>query len=143
MWRPCSESRAGIELLRQLCESEGVKTITWESDAGLLKKEQIPTEFTTTSKVCFIANDWARLNARLMALEDRAIVVSFEPDALEVHEQIGREGWFKDAEIYAFIGTNLGIIACPSIALVHQGIGDQERQEEDRLGGIGLAVLFA
>ena len=105
----------GIELLRQLCESEGVKTVTWESDAALLKREKIPTEFTTTSKVCFIANDWARLNARLMALEDRAIVVSFEPDALEVQEQIGREGWFADKEIYDFIGAHLGIIARPSM----------------------------
>lgn len=105
----------GIELLRQLCETEGVKTVTWESDAGLLKKENVPTEFATTSKVCFIANDWARLNARLMALEDRAIVVSFEPDAREVHEQVGREGWFVDKEIYDFIGQHLGIIARPSM----------------------------
>jgi site-specific DNA-methyltransferase (adenine-specific) len=105
----------GIELLRQLGESEGVKTLTWESDASLLKKENVPTAFTTTSKLCFIANDWARLNARLMALEDRAIVVSFEPDAVEVHEQVGREGWFADKEIYDFIGSSVGIIARPSM----------------------------
>ncbi len=103
------------DLLKQLCETEAVKTLTWESDAALLKKRRIPNEFKTGSKVCFIANDWARLSSAIMALEDRALVLSFEPTATEVHEQVSREGWFRDKEIFEFIGENLPLIMRPSM----------------------------
>jgi hypothetical protein len=111
---PLLRKPSGVDLLKQLCENDDIKTLTWETDAALLKKEKIPNEFTTASKVCLIANDWAKL-VSILALEDRGIILSFEPGAAEVHAQIAEEGWFHDEVIYSFIGEHLHLIMRPSM----------------------------
>jgi hypothetical protein len=111
---PLLRKPSGVDLLKQLCENDDIKTLTWETDAALLKKEKIPNEFPTASKVCLIANDWAKL-VSILALEDRGIILSFEPDAAEVHKQVGTEGWFDDKDIYDFIGAHLHLIMRPSM----------------------------
>jgi hypothetical protein len=105
----------GVDLLKQLGESDETKTISWETDSSTLKRLKIPNEFETTSRLCFIGNDWVRLSSGIAALEDRAIVVSFEPAAAEVHDRIGREGWFKDTEIFEFVDRHLHLIMRPSM----------------------------
>lgn len=112
---PLLRKPGGVDLLKQLCEHDATKTLTWETDAALLKKQNIPNEFITTSKMCLIGNDWAKMTSNIMALEDRAVVVSFEPCSAEVHEQVGEEDWFHDKEIYDFIGAHLHLIMRPSM----------------------------
>jgi hypothetical protein len=124
------------ELLKQLCESESVKTVTWETDAAMLKTQEIPNEFTTSSRLCFVANNWAKLSSSVMALEDRAVVISFEPSSAEVHEQIGKEGWFKDREVFEFIGQHLHLIMRPSMRLYVKA-----KQIKDARSGIGSSAL--
>jgi site-specific DNA-methyltransferase (adenine-specific) len=105
----------GVDLLKQLGDSDETKTVSWETDSSTLKRLKVPNEFQTTSRLCFIGNDWLRLNSGIAALEDRAIVVSFEPTAAEVHDRIGREGWFKDREIFEFVDRHLHLIMRPSM----------------------------
>ncbi len=124
------------ELLKQLCESEFIKTLTWETDAAMLKSQKIPNEFQTASKLCFIANNWAKLSGSVMALEDRAVVISFEPSAAEVHEQIRKEGWFKDRDVFDFIGQHLHLIMKPSMRLYVKA-----KEIKDARHGVGSASL--
>jgi hypothetical protein len=105
--------RESVRLLRDLCESRPVKTISWHSATSKLAEEGIEKSFTTDSKVAIIGNAWATLNPSVAALEDRAHVVFFQPTAEEVHRRTA--AWFTDQEIYAFVEANLHLIARPSM----------------------------
>ena len=39
----------------------------------------VPSTFTTSSNVILIANEWKSLNPNVRALEDRAIILHFNP----------------------------------------------------------------
>ena len=84
--------RSGIRLLKALCQSEPVKTLGWHTATPILALLDVPQQFTTTSRVALIGNDWKTLNADVAALEDRGHVLFFEPTPLEVHRQAA--GWF-------------------------------------------------
>lgn len=105
--------RDGVRLLKNLCQTEDEKNVTWHSDPKNLERQGIPREFTTTSRVAIIANDWKTLNRNVMALQDRGHVLFFEPSAAEVHRKAGT--WFKDPEIYAWFAANLHRIHEPSL----------------------------
>lgn len=107
-------------LLMALCETDDeARTVAWLGTESQLKVRKgnkvvcIPQEFETTSRVCIICNDWAILTSRFRALLDRGTVVFFDTDAAELHRFVGR--WFKDVEIYAFIGGHLAEIVRHSI----------------------------
>jgi phage N-6-adenine-methyltransferase len=104
-----------IELLKQLCEHEGIKLLFWEKDSARLRKLDIPNQFETTSRVLLTANDFGNLRRNLAAVEDRGIIVSFEPFAAEVHAQVAREGWFRDLEIFDFVGAHLHLNLKPTM----------------------------
>ena len=106
---------AKVNLLRELCNNDEMTTLTWDTDAAWLKEKNIPNHFETRTKVCLMVNDWATFNAHVEALEDRAVIVSFEPSAAEVQDQVAREGWFEDDEIYQFVGEHLHMIMRPSM----------------------------
>jgi hypothetical protein len=106
---------AGISLLQELTEHEGEKNPCWDTDSQRLKKLKIPNRYKTESKVCLVTNSWGTLATTLNALEDRAIVVAHEPAADEVHQQILREGWFKDKDILNFVEANLWMNLAPSM----------------------------
>lgn len=105
--------RAGIRLLKCLCQTEEEKRVAWHSDARRLERHGIPREFTTKSRVIIICNDWKTLNRNVAALEDRGHVLVFQPNSLEVHRKAGT--WFKDAEIYCWFGENLHRMRAPSL----------------------------
>jgi hypothetical protein len=107
--------RAGIRLLKCLCQTEDEKTVAWHSDARRLERHGIPREFSTKSRVIIICNDWKTLNRNVAALEDRGHVLVFQPSAVEVHRRAG--SWFKDKEIYRWFGDNLHRI--PVLSLRH------------------------
>jgi hypothetical protein len=104
--------RSGIRLLKCLCQTDPEKVVAWHSDAKGLEKRGIPREFTTTSRVIIIANDWRTLNRNVAALQDRGHVLLFEPTALEVHAKV-RE-WFFNNEIYEWFGKSLHRVREPS-----------------------------
>jgi hypothetical protein len=106
--------KAGIRLLKCLCQTEDEKSVAWHTDARSLEKYGVPREFTTTSRVIIICNDWKTLNNNVSALQDRGHVLVFQPSAAEVHRKAGE--WFKDREpeIYDWFGTNLHRMVEPS-----------------------------
>lgn len=106
-------SGAGVRLLKCLCQTDPIKRVAWQSAAAQLAKEEIPKEFTTTSKVAILANDWCTLNDNVAAVQDRGHVIIFEPTAQEVHRHAGT--WFKDEEVYRWFSENLHLIAEPSL----------------------------
>ncbi len=106
--------RNGIRLLKCLCQTEEEKTLAWHSAARSLERDGIPREFVTTSRVVIISNDWRTLNRNVAALQDRGHVLHFEPTLEEVHRKTGE--WFvDDADIYQWFGSNLHLVAEPSM----------------------------
>jgi hypothetical protein len=104
---------AGVRLLKCLCQTDSVKRIAWQSAAAQLDREGVPREFTTTSKVAILCNQWKTLNNNVAAVQDRGHVLLFEPTAEEVHRQA--TAWFDDAEVYAWFGAHLHRVAEPSL----------------------------
>lgn len=105
--------KAGVRLLKSVCQTEFRKTVAWHSSSAAMGKAGIPQEFTTTSRVAIIANDWRTLNDNVLAVEDRGHVVFFEPDPVEVHMRTAH--WFWDQEIFDFMGERLHLIHQPSM----------------------------
>ena len=105
--------RSGVRLLKCLCQTEPVEPVGWYSAAARLDQEGIPREFSTTSRVAIIGNDWKTLNRNVEAVQDRGHLVVFEPRAEEVHRQVGT--WFADREIYEWFARNLHRITEPSM----------------------------
>ncbi len=105
--------RQGIRLLKALGQTEPTKTLSWQSAAPTLERHDIPRQFTTTSRVALVGNDWKTLNADVAALEDRGHLLLFEPAPLEVHRQAAR--WFWDQEIFDFVADHLHLMAQHSL----------------------------
>lgn len=93
-----------VRILKPLCNTRRAKRISWLSHAVTAVPE-LPTEFTTTSNVMLIANEWRSLNCNVRALEDRTIILWFSPAAEEIHRRTAE--WFDEPEIYHFIGSYL------------------------------------
>ena len=110
--------RSGIRLLKALCQTEKVKTLGWHTTTPILELLDVPHQFTTTSRVAVVGNDWKTLNADVAALEDRGHVLLFEPTALEVHRQAA--GWFWDQAIFDFVAAHLHLMAAPSLRAYRQ-----------------------
>lgn len=113
-------SKDGINLLKFLCATEPVKKVSWQSATSQLEKEGTPREFETKSRVVIISNDWQTLNRNVAAVEDRGHVLTFSPTAWEVHERT--RGWFKDDEIFNWIGNRLHRIPNPSMRLYFKAL---------------------
>ena len=105
--------RLGVRLLKALGQTERTKTLSWQSAAPTLERQGVPRQFTTTSRVALIGNDWKTLNADVAALEDRGHMLLFEPSPLEVHRQAAR--WFWDQEIFDFVADYLHLMAQHSL----------------------------
>src|SRR5712692_7708211 len=105
--------RLGIRLLKALGQTEQTKTLSWQTAAQTLTRSGITRQFTTTSRIALVGNDWKTLNADVAALEDRGHLLLFEPTPLEVHRQAAR--WFWDTEIFDFVAAHLHLIAQHSL----------------------------
>jgi hypothetical protein len=105
--------RLGVRLLKALGQTERTKTLSWQTAAPILERSGIPRQFTTTSRVALVGNDWKTLNADVAALEDRGHLLLFEPSALEVHRQAAR--WFWDQEIFDFVADHMHLIVQHSL----------------------------
>jgi hypothetical protein len=110
--------RDGVRLLKALAQSEPRKSISWHTRTPILDRDDIPRQFTTTSRIALIGNDWKTVNADVAALEDRGHLLVFEPTALEVHRQAA--GWFWDQEIFDLVAQHLHLIERHSLRLYLQ-----------------------
>jgi hypothetical protein len=110
--------RSGIRLLKALCQSEPTKILSWHTATPILQRQDVPSRFTTSSRVALIGNDWKTRNADVAALEDRGHVLVFEPTAMEVHRQAAI--WFWDQEIFDFVAHHLHLLAQHSLRIYHQ-----------------------
>ncbi len=100
-------SPQGVRLLKALTQSDPERTVSWETQAAVLNREEIPTSFRTRSHVAILANcPFASDDAR--ALEDRGHVLVFEPSAIEVHQQASK--WFWDQEVFDFVACYLHLM---------------------------------
>ena len=96
-----------VRILKPLCNTRREKHISWLSNA-VTAVSGLPTEFVTTSNVMLIANEWRSLNDNVRALEDRTIILWFNPTVEEIHRRTAE--WFDEPEIYHFIGSYLSHI---------------------------------
>jgi hypothetical protein len=104
--------RTAIAVIKAVCNSELVRTVSWHSSTYLLKQEDIPINFESRSNICIIANDWRELNKNITAVENRGFVIQFKPLPILVHDEAYQ--WFKDKEILRFVGKYLYWIPQPS-----------------------------
>jgi hypothetical protein len=101
-----------VRVLKMICQSTEVKSVSWHSQLSKLKREGLPAQFTTKSRVVIISNDWRTLNKNIASLEDRGQVYDFEPSPQEVHKEVGK--WFKDQVVYEWFADRLDQISKPS-----------------------------
>lgn len=112
-----------VRLLKPLCNTVRAKRLNWLTKLTMNASE-VPSSFTTSSRVILIANEWRSLNPNVRALEDRAIILHFTPSNAEVHRQVGE--WFDDKEVYQFMGDILPAVA--SVSMRHYCKGSQLRR---------------
>jgi hypothetical protein len=112
-----------VRLLKPLCNTVRNKRLHWLTNATM-NDGVIPSSFTTSSNVILIANEWKSLNPNVRALEDRAIILHFNPTNDEVHRKVGE--WFDDSEVYSFLQQIMTLV--PRISMRHYCKGSQLRR---------------
>jgi hypothetical protein len=112
-----------VRLLKPLCNTTPVKRVTWFTNTTH-QSSDVPACFTTTSNVMLIANEWHTLNANVRALEDRAIIICFDPSNLEVHNKVAE--WFDDQEVFDFVARYLSYV--PVLSMRYYGKGHRLRR---------------
>ena len=112
--------KIACSLMKSLTQTEKVKNVCWESTSKVLDDRNIPTQFTTQSPICMIANMWTAGNPDMAAVQDRSMPVAFYPCASEIHERVAQLRW-ADSEVYEFIGNNLSLIPQPSMRDYYNG----------------------
>jgi hypothetical protein len=100
--------RKAVRLLKCLCQSDATRWLSWETNAAALEQRGIPRRFATSSQVALVCNSWASVSADVLAVQDRAHMLWFEPTSIEVHSRA--RTWFTDQEIFDFVGSHLHII---------------------------------
>jgi energy-coupling factor transporter ATP-binding protein EcfA2 len=112
-----------VRLLKPLCNTGESKRVSWLTNVTM-NSDDLPPAFTTTSNVILIANEWKTVNSNVRALEDRAIILHFDPSNAEVHQRVGQ--WFQDREVYLFIERILPCIR--SVSMRHYCKASQLRR---------------
>ena len=107
--------RQTVPVLKALCETRHEKTIGWYTAKSKMVADgeevpgELPDHFTTTSRAVIISNDWKTLNKNVAALNDRGLVINYEPTNAEIHRYVVAGGWFKDEEILGFVQQHLNV----------------------------------
>lgn len=112
-----------VRLLKPLCNTEHVKRIAWLTNLTL-NAGDVPASFMTSSNVILIANEWRSVNPNVRALEDRAIILHFDPSNQEVHRKVSE--WFHDQEVYDFLARIMPYIK--AVSMRHYCKGSQLRR---------------
>jgi len=101
------------EKIKHLAETDRYKLMSHESFAPQLIKLDVPNEFYTTSPVCILRNAWDSSDHINQAIEDRGLVVYFDPSWEEVYRYIGE--WYWDQETYDYLWERMPLLKEPSI----------------------------
>jgi hypothetical protein len=112
-----------VRLLKPLCNTAPAKRVSWLTNLTL-NASDIPPSFITTSSVILVANEWRTVNPNVRALEDRAIILHFDPSNAEVHRRVGE--WFHDDEVFSFIAQVMPSIR--AVSMRHYCKGSQLRR---------------
>jgi hypothetical protein len=85
-------------LMRQLCETEDVRRISWDTQNSKFAELGIPSSFQTQSRFILISNKWMSRHEEVEALETRVPIVLYDPAVQLIHEQaiIAMESGVKD-----------------------------------------------
>jgi hypothetical protein len=124
-----------VRMLKCLCETEGFKRLSWNTNAKALEEEEIPRHYFVSMKVAIIANDFERLNKNVQALQDRGHIFAFEPSAAEVHARA--ETFCKDEEILGFVGEHLVYLDG------RLSLRDYVKAAEAKAAGLDWRAMFA
>ena len=120
-----------VSLLKALASDREEKDVTWAKQSSALQKMEIPTQFTTTSRLCILCNEFPKVSKNVQAVLDRAKIVCFSPSVEEVHAYVGKY-WKKKfgahLDVYNFFGRNLYRITTPTIRWYNDAL------REKRLG---------
>lgn len=108
----CSD-REAIGLLKHLCQTEKEKTVQWLTKRKL--SEGVPSAFSTTSKVCIITNRWENISKHVGAVTDRALLLTFNPSAEQIHAYAVVNRIINDYEIFDFFNSHIAQIKNPSL----------------------------
>lgn len=97
-----------VRLLKSLTQTEEVKTVGWMSKSYELEKMDIPESFQTRSRVVIVLNKWQSVSKHVEALENRGLLVEFEPTFDELMKELRR--WFKDKQMLDFVVRHRDLI---------------------------------
>ncbi len=120
----------GQRLLKALTNPKHSKRVSWTSDAPI--QRNLLKVFETTSKVCIIDNAWNAQNEHIAALEDRSRLFLFTPPPIEVHQEMDRQDWFVDDEIYSFVGDNISLFSELSVRTYVKALEAKQAGEDWR-----------
>ena len=86
-----------LNLLKTLCQTDHDKRVQWLTLRKL--PEGMPTQFDTSSTVILITNQWKKLSLHLNAVQDRGMLVEFNPSVEAVHSYARQ---FCSLEVWQF-----------------------------------------
>lgn len=95
-----TRNKTTVSLLKQICDTDAVKTLYYSSSATY-EGMKIPPKFDTKNNVIILTNDLKKADKNLEAVWSRAIIVKFEPTKQEVINML--KEWATDKEILSFL----------------------------------------
>jgi hypothetical protein len=88
-------------LLRQLCETETKRRISWDTQNAEMEKKGIDNSFITTSPFIMITNRWMDRHDEVEALETRCPIIKYDPSVSLIHEKAKSLDY--DKEVVSFV----------------------------------------
>lgn len=134
--------RASIRLLKSLCQTERLREIEWGTTTPQLDSRGVPHKFSTSSRVVIINNRWHTISQHVDSLEDRGIMIDFDPPVSEILAE-GKK-WFNDKEILKLVEDNLPYISKLSMRKLYLAKGLKKRGLEWKshlLSDLGVSKL--
>lgn len=95
------EDKNGRKLVSALGDTTEEKLLSWQTATHHRDLEGVPRQFPTRSSLCIIANE----NVRALAIQNRALMLYFDPNNEEIHRAVSR--WYWEQDIHDWIGARL------------------------------------
>ena len=102
-------NKTTVFILKQLCESNKIKVVRYDSTARINQME-IPKEIRCTNNTCLLCNDMKKFGKNMKALLTRAVYLEFVPTKEEVMREL-KEFPELDQEVYSFILEHLAALS--------------------------------
>jgi len=102
------KSRTNVALLKQLCNNDSEKVVTYTTTAKVNDKD-VPESFCSCNKVLILANEISRIGRNMGALLSRAHVFEFDPTIGEVFGYI--RSFAEDSEVVEFLMSHRKVLS--------------------------------